>query len=213
MICKFLSQLMLEHPLTATHFLPVAFLWGRIRSFPATSVSKMKRYPWKRQTLNHEQANEPSTKPIQTPNLSEPSQTRPYHHSHSIAHKYVMIRIDTPHRDFETWLGVACVAQCCGPCAPCAPRALPGTKSCSWRQVAVVEPLEFVETLETWRVERRFCPRCSREKKRPGKFTDSSHSDQTPIFNYVTNYVYYVELCWIVESFESNILPTSAFFV
>lgn len=149
----------------------------------------MKRYPWKRQTLNHEhheQANEPSTKPIQTPNLSEPSQTWPYHHSPQIRND-----IDTPHRDFETWLGVACVAQCCGPCAPCAPCALPGTKSCSWRQVAVVETLEFVETLETWRVERRFCPRCSREKKRPGKFTDSSHSDQTPILNYD-------KLCWTV---------------
>ena len=210
MICSFCHSWCssnLRLPLTFCQWLSCG---GESEAFqPLPPVSKMKRYPWKRQTLNHEQANEPSTKPSQPPNLSEPSQTWPYHHSHSIAHRYVMIRIDTPHRDFETWLGVACVAQCCGPCAPCAPCALPGTKSCSWRQVAVVETLEFLETLETWRVERRFCPRCSREKKRPGKFTDSSHSDQTPILNYV----YYVELCWIVESFESNILPTSAFFV
>ena len=134
--------------------------------------------------------------PNLVPNLFKlqtyPSQTWPYHHSPQIRND-----IDTPHRDFETWLGVACVAQCCGSCAPCAPCALPGTKSCSWRQVAVVETLEFVETLETWRVERRFCPRCSREKKRPGKFTDSSHSDQTPILNY-DKLCWSVLNCWII---------------
>ena len=168
---------MLEHPFTATYFLPVAFLGGE-----SPPLSKIKRSDEIRQTLNHEQANELSTKSIQTPNLSEPLRTQPNLSWHTT------IPTDTRHslyRDFETWLG-ACVA-CCAPCAPC---ALPGT-SCSWRHVAVVA-LETLETLETWRVERRFCLRCSLEKKRPGKFTDSSHSeslgsnsDQAPMLNYV----------------------------
>ena len=185
---------MLEHPLTATHFLPGAFL--------GVENQKLSRHflpfpKWKDMTKQTNWAPNLSTLQIYPKLLI----AKPGHTTIPCS------SIDTAHRDFETWLGVACVAQC-GPCAPCAPCALPGTKSCSWRQEHV-KTLEFVETL--WRVERRFCPRCSREKKRPGKSTDSSHSDQIKpqcwimleIICLVLWLKTYSLLCWIVLPVES----------